>query len=127
MPGELPPDLESDVAQFFDDLDDDLNISGAMGRLFDLVRESNRALDAGTLDPAAAGALLAGWQRMNSVLAFERDALAVPEEVRQLVGQREAARAAKNWAESDRLRDVVAGHGWIVKDTKEGPKLTPKV
>jgi cysteinyl-tRNA synthetase len=98
-----------------------------MGRLFDLVRESNRALDAGTLDAPSAAALLAGWQRMNSVLAFERDAPAVSEEVRSLVEQRQAVRAARNWAESDRLRDVIATHGWIVKDTKEGPKLTPKV
>jgi cysteinyl-tRNA synthetase len=35
-------------------------------------------------------------------------------------------RAAKNWAESDRLRDAIATLGWVVKDTKEGPKLSPK-
>jgi len=46
--------------------------------------------------------------------------------VHALVDERQAARAAKNWAESDRLRDAIAAAGWIVKDTKEGPKLTPK-
>ena len=125
-PGSQPAELNGDIARFFEDLDDDLNISGAMGCLFDLVRESNRALDAGTLDVPAAAALLTGWQRMNSVLAFERDALAVSQKVRSFVEQRQTARAAKNWSESDRLRDVIATHGWTVKDTKEGPKLTPK-
>jgi cysteinyl-tRNA synthetase len=43
-----------------------------------------------------------------------------------LVEQRQAARTAKEWAESDRLRDAIAALGWNVKDTKEGPKLTPK-
>jgi cysteinyl-tRNA synthetase len=126
-PGAPPAELAADMERFFEDLDDDLNISGAMGRLFDLVRESNRALDAGTLDAAASAALLAGWQRMNSVLAFDRDAQAASADVLALVGQRQAARASKQWAESDRLRDAIAALGWIVKDTKEGPKLSPKV
>jgi len=114
------------VEAFFTALDDDLNISGAMGQLFDLIRDSNAALDRGELSPAQAASLLAGWQRINSVLAIERDAVSVPAEVHALVDERQAARAAKNWAESDRLRDAIAAAGWIVKDTKEGPKLTPK-
>jgi cysteinyl-tRNA synthetase len=46
--------------------------------------------------------------------------------VQGLVNLREQARAAKNWAESDRLRDEIAALGWTVKDTKDGPKLTPR-
>src|SRR5512138_2072532 len=46
-----------------------------------------------------------------------------PEEVRALVEQRAAARASKNWAESDKLRDEIAALGWIVQDSKEGYKL----
>ena len=37
--------------------------------------------------------------------------------------QRQQARADKEWAESDRIRDELAGLGWVVKDTPEGPKL----
>ena len=109
---------------FFEHLDDDLNISGAMGQLFDLVRLSNRALDQGELAAPQAAAILAGFKRINAVLAFEADALEAPAEVRELVEQRQAARAAKNWAESDRLRDAISVLGWTVKDTKEGAKLT---
>lgn len=119
-------DGEKRVEPFFAALDDDLNISGAMGHLFDLIRESNKALDAGTLSPADAASLLAGWQKINAVLAFEREAAAIPSQVQGLVNLREQARAAKNWAESDRLRDEIAALGWTVKDTKDGPKLTPR-
>lgn len=46
-----------------------------------------------------------------------------PAEVVALVEQRAAARANKNWAESDKLRDEIAALGWIVQDSKDGYKL----
>jgi cysteinyl-tRNA synthetase len=46
----------------------------------------------------------------------------VPAEVLELLEARTAARAEKNWAESDRIRDALAEKGWTVKDTPEGPK-----
>jgi cysteinyl-tRNA synthetase len=110
--------------KFFAALDDDLNISGAMGHLFVLIRDANTAMDARTLTQAQAAQLLADWQQMNSVLALERDALVIPAEVTLLVEQRQQARAAKDWKKSDELRDEIAALGWIVKDTKDGPKLT---
>ena len=114
------------VDAFFAALDDDLNISGAMGRLFDLIRDTNRALDAGEINAATAAAILDGWRRINNVLGLERDAVTPSPEVLALVEQRQLARASKQWTESDRLRDAIAALGWIVKDTKEGPKLSPK-
>jgi hypothetical protein len=44
-------------------------------------------------------------------------------EVLSLMQVRQAARASKNWAESDRIRDEIASRGWLVKDTPEGPVL----
>jgi len=46
--------------------------------------------------------------------------------VHALVEQRQQARANRDWAESDRLRDLIAQLGYIVKDTKDGPKVSPK-
>ncbi len=111
--------------QFFTALDDDLNISGAMGHVFDLIRESNRALDEGSLTSGQAAALTEKWTLINRVLAFEREAAAIPAEVLALVEQRQQIRAAKEWKKSDELRDAITALGWTVKDTKEGPKLTP--
>ena len=51
-------------------------------------------------------------------------AAAIPAEVQSLLDQRAAARQAKNWAESDRLRDAIAALGWAVKDTKDGQRLS---
>ena len=124
-PSEAQTELEKGAERFFSALDDDLNISGAMGHLFDVIRETNRALDAQALSPADAAALLRLWARMDSVLALERESAAIPSEVAALLEERQNARAAKDWAASDRLRDEIAALGWIVKDTKEGPKLSP--
>jgi cysteinyl-tRNA synthetase len=122
-PAELTP-LSHYLDDFFAALDDDLNISGAMGCLFDLVRESNRALDQAALPPAQAAQIFADWQSMNRILALEAEPPAVPDEVLALVAQRQQARASKNWASSDQLRDRITTLGWVVKDTKEGPKLS---
>jgi cysteinyl-tRNA synthetase len=105
-------------------LDDDLNISAALGALFDLVRDTNRAMDQGQISPEQARGLLDYWERINSVLRLEPEAAAVPAEVAALLDERNAARAAKDWAKSDTLRDELLKHGWVVKDTKEGTKLT---
>ena len=124
--GALPANLSERHEGFFNALDDDLNISGAMGQLFDLIRESNSALDHGQLTPGQAAELLKLWEAINRVLAFERESIVVPAEVAALVEKRQQARADKDWTASDRLRDEIAAHGWIVKDTKDGPKLSPK-
>jgi cysteinyl-tRNA synthetase len=113
------------VEAFFECLDDDLNISGAMGCLFDWLRETNRLLDT-ERNPLHAASALGEWQRLNAVLQLEAERAAVPPEVLTLVEQRNAARTAKNWAESDRLRDALTNLGWSVKDSKEGTLISPK-
>ena len=42
---------------------------------------------------------------------------------RELVSQRDAARAQKNWAEADRLRDELVSRGWVVEDTSAGTSI----
>ena len=50
----------------------------------------------------------------------------VPAEVQALLDLRAKARAERNWAESDRLRDEIAAAGWAVKDSKDGQSVTKK-
>ena len=114
------------IEEFFEALDDDLNISGALGHLFDLIRLSNAALDEDALRDDEAADLVAGWNRVNTVLAFERDAAVIPEKVHALVDERQKARAARDWKTSDRLRDEIAALGWTVKDTADGTKIAPR-
>ena len=125
-PNPIAQSLNRHIAQFSAALDEDLNISAALSHLFDLIRESNAVLDRAELSPAQAAQLLADWHRLDHVLAFQRESTAVPAKVSTLVTQRQQARADKDWPASDRLRDEIAALGWLVKDTKDGPKLTPR-
>jgi cysteinyl-tRNA synthetase len=58
-------------------------------------------------------------------LTEEAPALSIPPEIQDLAEARWAARAAKNWAEADRLREVLKAQGWLVKDGKAGYELSP--
>jgi cysteinyl-tRNA synthetase len=114
--------------QFEEALDDDLNISAALGFLFETIRETNRAMDQDELDAASAKAWLDWWRRINNVLDLETDAeAAVPAEVAQLAKDREAARRERNWKRSDELRERIFALGWEARDTKDGQKLTRRV
>jgi cysteinyl-tRNA synthetase len=112
-----PPDFEAA-------LDDDLNISAALGFLFETIRETNRALDQDALTPTAARAWLDWWQRVDSVLAVTAEESGPPAEVSALADARAQARLAKEWRKSDELRDQIAALGWEVRDTKDGQKIT---
>jgi cysteinyl-tRNA synthetase len=112
------------TSQFEEALDDDLNISAALGFLFESIRETNRAMDRNELDAASANAWLNWWKRINSVLDLERETDELPAAVAQLADERERARLAKKWKTSDELRDRIAALGWEVRDTKDGQKLT---
>jgi cysteinyl-tRNA synthetase len=110
---------------FEDALDDDLNISAALGFLFESIRETNRAMDESKLDAASATAWLDWWKRINTVLDLEtKTETVVPPEVAQLAKERENARHEKKWKRSDELREQISALGWEVRDTKDGPKLT---
>ncbi|HEY3661549.1 MAG TPA: cysteine--tRNA ligase [Chthoniobacterales bacterium] len=115
------PEIADD--KFAEALDDDLNISAALGHLFEQIRESNRELDRG-IEPARARAWLNWWEKVNAVLAFSAQEEETPAEIQQLADERVQARLAKNWQKSDELRDAILARGWAVRDTKEGQVLT---
>jgi len=104
-------------------LDDDLNVSAALAALFDLVRNANRRIAARSISTSDAGriaALLRDLDRVLGVLPAEADAL--EPELAALVAARAAARAARDWARSDRLRDELAALGVAVEDTRDGQR-----
>ena len=74
--------------------------------------------------------MLSVFRRMDEVLGlifFGNAAKAeIPAEIQALLDKRAEARKAKNWAESDRLRDEIAAAGWAVKDSKDGQTVTRK-
>jgi cysteinyl-tRNA synthetase len=110
--------------EFEEALDDDLNISAALGFLFETIRETNRAMDESKLDPQTAAAWLSWWNRINEVLDFESGGAELPEEVAKLAEARAQARLAKDFRKSDELRDKLNALGWEARDTKDGQKIT---
>jgi cysteinyl-tRNA synthetase len=120
---ELPDVLAGARASFGDALDDDLNISAALAAVFDLVRDLNRRVEARSLSTADASRALAALRDLDVVLGVLPDATeALQPELRALLVEREAARAARDWAASDRLRDELAGRGIVVEDTRDGQR-----
>ena len=105
-------------------LDEDLNISGAWGIVFDWVRDTNSRLAENKIEPSAAAAALATWEKLDAVLgigaAAEQQA---PPEFMALLEARQAARKAKDFKRADAIRDELKAKGWIIEDTPKGPKL----
>jgi cysteinyl-tRNA synthetase len=112
--------------QFEEALDDDLNISAALGFLFESIRQTNRALDRNQLSAATANAWLQWWERVNSVLAIEPETTELPATIAALAEARAQARLAKDWRKSDELRDELMARGWEARDTKDGQKITKR-
>ena len=74
--------------------------------------------------------MLSVFRKMDEVLGViffgKSAAVEIPAEVKALMDRRAEARAAKNWAESDRLRDEIAAAGWVVNDSREGQSVSKK-
>ncbi len=122
--GELPEWAAETRKGFAAAMDDDMNISGAMAAIFDTVHAGNIAMAETPLQAEEAVAVVNLWKELDAVLGILiPQEEAIPSEVTELLEARTAARAEKNWAESDRIRDALAALGWTVKDTPEGPKL----
>jgi cysteinyl-tRNA synthetase len=106
-------------------MDDDLDTPRATALLFDLVRQANTALDAGDL--ATAGPVAAAVREISHALGLELHAgsAAVPDDILELAHARDAARAAKDWARADVLRDEIQAAGYVVEDTAGGTQVRP--
>ena len=120
--GTVPEWAQKHLEDFTAAVNDDLNIPSAFAALFALVRDANGKGAEGTLDV---------FKRMDEVLGViffenEKKSVEIPADVQAMLDQRAEARKAKNWAESDRLRDALAAAGWLVKDSKEGQTCTRK-
>jgi cysteinyl-tRNA synthetase len=120
---ELPVLLAESREAFGTALDDDLAISPALAVLFDLVRELNRRIDGrlmSTDDARRCLDLLRDLDRVLGVLP-EVDGVVDPA-IAALLDARAAARAGRDWAASDRLRDELAEQGIAVEDTRDGQR-----
>ena len=131
--GEVPADGVL-CADFVEAMDNDLGTPGAVAAVYDAVREGNKLLAGGASDALRGNA--ASVRAMLDVLGLDPadpawgpaagadDKLtgAVDALVRGLLEQRAAARAAKDWARADEIRDQLKAAGIEITDTPDGPK-----
>jgi cysteinyl-tRNA synthetase len=115
--GPSPADMRVHRNAFFAALAEDFNTATALGALFEWVREANRRSE-----PVGRAELV----EMLDVLGLANlvdagDEAGAPE--LELLQRRDAARASKDYAEADRVRDELATRGWTVRDGPDGPAL----
>jgi cysteinyl-tRNA synthetase len=115
-------------------MNDDLGVPQALAVVHDTVRDGNQALAAG--DGARVKAALASVRAMTGALGLDPLAWVRPgdEDLRPVVDalvkiileQREAARARKDYATADTIRDALGAAGIVVEDTPRGPRGVPR-
>ena len=112
---EIINDMEN---RFHQAINDDLNMPLAMSVVWEAVKYADKS-------PKIAKLL----EKFDTVLGIKitekKEQETIPEEILELVEQRKKARQERNWAESDRLRDLISEKGYAVKDTKEGMEVNP--
>jgi len=140
-PADLTSELATLEAGFDQAMEDDLNTAAALGHIFGMVRLAGRILEDKGLRQSLGGKevferILTNFARYNEILGIFGEAPAAfllklresragrkgidPATVERLLGKRQEARANKDFAESDRLRDELAALGVEVKDTPAG-------
>jgi cysteinyl-tRNA synthetase len=119
---DLPAMLKSAREAFKLAMDDDLNVSGGLAALMDLVRDLNRRVDARSMSTADARRAVEALRDLDRVLGLLPEAQPFPSGAAELLVERAAARAAKDWALSDQLRDQLAAMGVEVEDSRDGQR-----
>ena len=119
--------VKADEKRFDDAMDDDLNTADALGAIFELVKDANVSLNAGSSKAAVEGALgsLKALCDVLGILQKEEDAL--PEDIQRMVDERALARKNKDWKRSDELRDAIKAAVYILEDSREGQKVRRSV
>ena len=117
-----PEILDKSRKDFTDAVNDDINIPLSLGVIWTMLKETpSKDIYALALEFDKVLGL-----SLNKAKPAEKEKIEVPDDIKAIADERWQARLAKNWAESDRLRDVLAEKGYLVKDSKEGYSLEKK-
>ncbi len=126
--GELDPDvkaqLDSRIEQFNTALDDDLNTADGIAAVFDLVRDINSSVLGVNASKETIEYAINVFDTLTGVLGlvYNRKADDSDAEIDALIEERTKARAEKNWALADKIRDELKAKGIVLEDTPKGVK-----
>ncbi len=108
--------------RFFAAMDDDMNISKALGAVFDFMKKANPVINEGQLDRDQKGYILEALKKINSILNIMKlTECPLAPEIDKLIKVREVARKEKDWKRADGVRDELAEKGFEIIDTATGP------
>jgi cysteinyl-tRNA synthetase len=109
---------------FDEALDDDLNTAEALAAVFEYIRDTNSAMDAGEFLAANAIGALEFLRRFDSIFDVlapsTKESGLSDQEIDGLIAERIAAKKARDFTRADQIRAGLAGQGIILEDTKEG-------
>lgn len=111
-------------------MDDDLNTPKAMASVFGLMKTANKRIKNKSFTKNDQKDIKKALRKYDSVLGFILDAgeeVKVDEDIKMLITEREKARADKDWAHSDAIRDQIEEEGYELKDTPWGVHVKKKV
>ena len=118
--------IKQSKAHFIKAMDDDLNTADALAALFDLVKFSNKELEAG-LSKDSIEALISTFEELSEVLGIKYELeTKIPDEVLDLVNKRQEAKDKKDYDAADAYRDKISDLGYKVIDTANGPEVEVK-
>ncbi|MEX1307495.1 MAG: cysteine--tRNA ligase [Eubacteriales bacterium] len=110
--------------KFNDAMDDDLNTADAIGVIFEYIKEINVKFENGANANEAKLSLELIDTLLDVLGLIVKGTDEIPEEILKLVEERKTARAEKNWAKADEIRDQLTEKGYEVKDTPDGAKIS---
>lgn len=112
-------------AEYIEKMDDDLNTADAITAIFEMISAINTETRGGATRSFAAEALTALTELTDvlGLLQSKEETDAISDEVRALVDERQKARAEKNFARADEIRDILKEKGIILKDTPQGVQI----
>lgn len=118
--------LNSRREQFITAMDDDLNTADGLSAVFELVKDINTKILDKNVSKNVCQTAANVFDELCDVLGllYNRKSNDVDDDIEKLIDERQSARANKDWATADRIRDELKAKGIILKDTPQGVTWT---